>query len=159
MESLRFIALPTPPLPPPSGHGPASPRCRTWSAGFPTDFARRLRRFLNTTTNTVAVRWVWPNEIGLLSSSAHTKVNVEFVLSEGFGPRWEGSLLCEVPLGQAPCGSAVYGRLDEMSPAPSPSPSQLPGPPAWTPPTWKTRKTRRTRSTTLPARDFALQLP
>ncbi len=29
-------------------------------------------------------------------------------------------LLCEVPLGQAPCGSAVYGKVDEMSPAPPP---------------------------------------
>ncbi len=42
------------------------------------------------------------------------------------------ALLCEVPLGQAPCGSAVYGRVDEMSPAPSPFP--LPLPLAWTPP-------------------------
>ncbi len=37
--------------------------------------------------------------------------------------------------GEAPCGSAVYGKVDEMSPAPSPSPNplHLPNPPALTP--------------------------
>ena len=36
--------------------------------------------------------------------------------------------------GEAPCGNAVYGKVDEMSPAPSPSPhAWTPLPPAWTP--------------------------
>ncbi len=34
--------------------------------------------------------------------------------------------------GEAPCGSAVYGKVDEMSPAPLPPP-HWPGPP-WIPP-------------------------
>ncbi len=58
--------------------------------------------------------------------------------------------------GEAPCGSAVYGKVDEMSPAPppplpSPNPSPclplpLPDPPSfhWTPP--PAEKTRRTRT-------------
>ncbi len=71
-------------------------------------------------------------------------------------------LLCEVPLGQAPCGSAVYGKVDEMSPAPplawTPLPlawTPLPGPP-WKRfalmtedlclhDLWKTRRTRKNR--------------
>ncbi len=36
-------------------------------------------------------------------------------------------LLCEVPLGQAPCGSAVYGKVDEMSPAPLPGIDNITG--------------------------------
>ncbi len=44
--------------------------------------------------------------------------------------------------GEAPCGSAVYGKVDEMSPPPPP------GPPAWTPP--PPDKEDKEESTTLP---------
>ena len=60
--------------------------------------------------------------------------------------------------GEAPCGSAVYARLDEISPAPSPqTPLPLPHPPLPDPPAAeKTRKTRKNRRHYRPARDFAL---
>ncbi len=40
-------------------------------------------------------------------------------------------LLCEVPSGQAPCGSAVYGKVDEMSPTPHLDPPWTPPPFCW----------------------------
>ncbi len=58
--------------------------------------------------------------------------------------------------GEAPCGSAVYGKVDEMSPAPPPPPA---GPPPPTRPPCGEDKEDKEESTTLPARDFALQLP
>ncbi len=58
--------------------------------------------------------------------------------------------------GEARCGSAVYGKVDEMSPAPLPLPQPpsllppVPGPPLWLDPPpcgqyewWKTRRTRK----------------
>ncbi len=51
--------------------------------------------------------------------------------------------------GEAPCGSAIYGKVDEMSPAPYPlTPLTLPNsppldPPAPGPPLQKTRRTRK----------------
>ncbi len=48
--------------------------------------------------------------------------------------------------GEAPCGSAVYGRLDEMSPAPlQPGPPSLDPPPMCLHELWKTRRTRKNR--------------
>ncbi len=52
--------------------------------------------------------------------------------------------------GEAPCGSAVCGKVDEMSPTPSPSPNPTPpaGPPSPCldpPPAGKTRRTRKNR--------------
>ncbi len=51
--------------------------------------------------------------------------------------------------GEAPCGSAVYGKVDEMSPyAPSPSPTPCPqtlGLPCPQTPPRKTRRTRKNR--------------
>ncbi len=75
--------------------------------------------------------------------------------------------------GEAPCGRAVFGKVDEMSPAPSPlnppslplTPSPTPDPPAPRPPTPghpladKEDKEDKEELTILPARDFALQLP
>ncbi len=73
-------------------------------------------------------------------------------------PRHSVALLCEVPLGQAPCGSVVYGKVDEMSPA-------APGldPPPGTPPPPMTCGRQggqgRIDDITDAARDFALLLP
>ncbi len=59
--------------------------------------------------------------------------------------------------GEVPCGSAVHGKVAEMSPAPSPNPLRLPNPlPPDPPPEYKEDKEELV---TLPARDFALQLP
>ncbi len=91
------------------------------------------------------------------------------------------SRLCEVPLGQAPCVSAVYGKVDEMSSAPSPQtplplPPPPPKPPYLNPPLWLNPPCRQTPPVdsmtggrqggqgriddiTDAARDFALQLP
>ncbi len=84
--------------------------------------------------------------------------------------------------GEAPCGSAVYGKVDEMSPAPSPSPNPPPLPPTPSPnpvpfpnplpspnplphqtpclePLHREDKEDKEESRILLARDFALQLP
>ncbi len=58
----------------------------------------------------------------------------------------------------------MYGKVDEMSPAPLPNPLPSPTPnPHWTPlpPCWTPLldKEDKEESMTLPARDFALQLP
>ncbi len=70
-------------------------------------------------------------------------------------------LLCEVPLGQAPCGSAVYGKVDEMSPAP-PVPPHTPRTPPVPPPPHTENNIFKSRIVTCNGcgtRDFALQLP
>ena len=60
--------------------------------------------------------------------------------------------------GEAPCGSAVHGEVDEMSPGPFPLP--LPLPPRLDPPPGPPLdKEDKEESTILPARDFPLQLP
>ncbi len=64
--------------------------------------------------------------------------------------------------GEAPCGSAVHGRVDEVSPPP-PLPLPNPHPQTPCPQTPRTPpaedKEDKEESATLPARDFALQLP
>ncbi len=67
--------------------------------------------------------------------------------------------------GEAPCGSAVYGKVDEMSSAPSlltpppfPKPPSPPSPPPQTPPPMEDKEDKEESATSL-ARNFALQLP
>ena len=64
--------------------------------------------------------------------------------------------------GEAPCGGAVYGKVDEMSPTPSPrppSPSSCQPPCPCQPPGVTKDKEDKEELMTLPARDFTLQLP
>ncbi len=75
-----------------------------------------------------------------MAELARVKVFVRVLVNFGKECTFHTSNCAKSLQGEAPCGGAVYGRVDEMSPAPCPLPG---GGVGFQHDWWKTRRTRK----------------